>query len=102
VERRALLAAAQIAGLNVLRLMNDTTAGKREENHPFLPLSLRQNYYFAVGLSYGLYSQELPEADQPPKNIVFLDVGYCSTQLAAVAYNKGKLKVRFNVRERMV
>ncbi|OQV14766.1 Heat shock protein 105 kDa [Hypsibius exemplaris] len=72
VERRALLAAAQIAGLNVLRLMNDTTA---------------------VALSYGLYSQELPEGDQPPLNVVFLDVGYCSTQLASVAYNKGKFKV---------
>lgn len=46
-----------------------------------------------VALSYGLYSQDLPEVDQPPKNIVFIDIGYATTELAAVAFNKGRLKV---------
>ncbi|GAV07856.1 HSP70-5 [Ramazzottius varieornatus] len=72
VERRALLAAAQIAGLNVLKLMNDTTA---------------------VALSYGLYATDLPDADQPPRTVVFLDVGYATTQLVAASFNRGKLKV---------
>ena len=46
-----------------------------------------------VALAFGLYHQELPEPDQPAKNVVFVDVGYTSTQIGAVAYNRGKLKV---------
>ncbi|XP_055339853.1 heat shock 70 kDa protein 4-like isoform X2 [Paramacrobiotus metropolitanus] len=72
IERRALLTAAQIGGLNVLRLMNEPTA---------------------VALCYGLYAQELPDANQPARNVVFIDVGYATTQMSAVGFNKGKLKV---------
>ncbi|XP_037807800.1 heat shock 70 kDa protein 4 isoform X1 [Lucilia sericata] len=69
-ERRALLDAAQIAGLNVLRLMNETTA---------------------TALSYGFYKQDLPE--DKPRNVVFVDCGHSSLQVSACAFTKGKLKM---------
>ncbi|GIY22192.1 heat shock 70 kDa protein 4L [Caerostris darwini] len=70
VERRAILDAAEIAGLNVLRLMNEPTA---------------------VALAYGFYKQDLPE--DKPKNVVFVDLGNSSLQATACAFNKGKLKI---------
>ncbi|GFQ93043.1 heat shock protein 105 kDa [Trichonephila clavata] len=69
-ERRAILNSAEIAGLNVLRLMNEPTA---------------------VALAYGFYKQDLPE--DKPKNVVFVDLGNASLQATAVAFTKGKLKV---------
>merc|ERR1719508_262667 len=69
-ERRALLDSAKMAGLNVLRLMNDTTA---------------------TALAYGIYKQDLPETDKPARNVVFVDVGHTGTQVAACSFNKGKL-----------
>ena len=71
-ERRALLDAAQIAGLNCLKLMNETTA---------------------VALNYGLYNTNLPEQADKPYTVAFVDVGYSQTQVSICAYNKGKLKV---------
>ncbi|XP_067141998.1 heat shock 70 kDa protein 4 [Centruroides vittatus] len=70
VERRALLDACQIAGLNVLRLMNETSA---------------------VALTYGFYKQDLPE--DKPKNIIFVDMGHSALQISACAFSKGKLKI---------
>jgi len=71
-ERRALLDSAKMAGLNVLRLMNDTTA---------------------TALAYGIYKQDLPETDKPARNVVFVDVGHTGTQVAACSFNKGKLNM---------
>jgi heat shock protein 4 len=71
-ERRAMIDSAQIAGLNCLKLMNDTTA---------------------VALAYGLYQQVLPEPTEKPHNVVFVDIGYSSVQCSAVAFNKGKLRM---------
>ncbi|KAL4703379.1 hypothetical protein ACJJTC_011168 [Scirpophaga incertulas] len=71
-ERNALLNAAAIAGLNVLRLMNETTA---------------------TALTYGIYKQDLPAPEEKPKNVVFVDFGHSSLQVAACAFNKGKLRV---------
>ncbi|XP_013175136.1 PREDICTED: 97 kDa heat shock protein isoform X1 [Papilio xuthus] len=71
-ERMALLDAAGIAGLNVLRLMNETTA---------------------TALTYGIYKQDLPAPEEKPRNVVFVDFGYSSLQVAACAFNKGKLRV---------
>lgn len=70
VERRAVLDAAEIAGLNVLRLMNETTA---------------------VALAYGFYQTDLPE--DKPKNVVVVDLGNSSLQVTACAFTKGKLKI---------
>ena len=67
-----MLDAAQIAGLNVLRLMNDTTA---------------------TALSYGIYKQDLPGPDEKSRNVIFVDMGHSDVQVSACAFNKGKLKV---------
>ena len=49
-----------MAGLNVLKLMNDTTA---------------------TALAYGIYKQDLPEPDKPSRNVVFVDCGHTGTQV---------------------
>lgn len=71
-ERRAMMDAAQVAGLNCLKLMNDTTA---------------------VALTYGLYQTSLPELNEKPHHVVFVDMGYSSVQCSLVAFNKGKLRM---------
>ncbi|XP_026972367.1 heat shock protein 105 kDa isoform X2 [Sagmatias obliquidens] len=71
-ERRSVLDAAQIVGLNCLRLMNDMTA---------------------VALNYGIYKQDLPGLDEKPRVVVFVDMGHSAFQVSACAFNKGKLKV---------
>ena len=71
-ERRAILDACQIAGLNCLKLMNDTTA---------------------VALTYGLYHSSLPELTEKPHIVAFVDIGYTQVQASAVAFNKGKLRM---------
>ncbi|XP_051171051.1 97 kDa heat shock protein isoform X2 [Leptopilina boulardi] len=71
-ERQALLDAARIAGLNVLRLFNETTA---------------------TALCYGIYKQDLPTVDTAPRNVVFVDCGYASLQVSICAFHKGKLKM---------
>ncbi|XP_037117827.1 heat shock 70 kDa protein 4b [Syngnathus acus] len=71
-ERRSVVDAAQIAGLNCLRLMNETTA---------------------VALAYGIYKQDLPAPEEKARNVVFVDLGHCGYQTSVCAFNKGKLKV---------
>ncbi|XP_042630283.1 heat shock 70 kDa protein 4L-like isoform X1 [Cyprinus carpio] len=72
IERRSLMDATQIAGLNCLRLINDTTA---------------------VALAYGIYKQDLPNPEEKPRNVVFVDIGHSSYQVSIASFNKGKLKV---------
>ncbi|KAF2880978.1 hypothetical protein ILUMI_25194 [Ignelater luminosus] len=71
-ERKALLDSAAIAGLNVLRLFNETTA---------------------TALSYGIYKQDLPAPEEKPRNVIFVDCGHSSLQVAACAFHKGKLRM---------
>ncbi|XP_067842079.1 heat shock protein 105 kDa-like [Heptranchias perlo] len=71
-ERSSVLDAAHIAGLNCLRLMNDTTA---------------------VSLAYGIYKADLPAPEEKPKIVVFADMGHSAFQVSVCAFNKGKLKV---------
>uniref|UniRef100_A0A8C5FIA8 Heat shock protein 4b n=1 Tax=Gadus morhua TaxID=8049 RepID=A0A8C5FIA8_GADMO len=71
-ERRSVVDAAQIAGLNCLRLMNETTA---------------------VALAYGIYKQDLPAPEEKARIVVFVDVGHSGYQTSVCAFNKGKLKV---------
>ena len=73
--RHAVFEAATVAGLNVLRLMSETTA---------------------VALAYGIYKQDLPGTEDKPRNVVFIDCGQSNVQVCVVAFNKGKLKVRRN------
>ncbi|XP_044256053.1 heat shock 70 kDa protein 4 isoform X1 [Tribolium madens] len=71
-ERKALMDSAAIAGLNVLRLFNETTA---------------------TALSYGIYKQDLPGPDDKSRNVVFVDCGHSSLQVFACAFNKDKLRM---------
>ncbi|EJW79681.1 hypothetical protein WUBG_09411, partial [Wuchereria bancrofti] len=71
-QRRALLTAVRIAGLNCLQILNETTA---------------------VALAYGIYKQDLPAENEPPRIVAFIDVGHSAAQAVLVAYNKGKLTV---------
>ncbi|KAM3868552.1 heat shock 70 kDa protein 4a [Diretmus argenteus] len=71
-ERRSVIDAAQIAGLNCLRLMNETTA---------------------VTLAYGIYKQDLPAPEEKPRLVVFVDLGHSGYQVSVCAFNKGKLKI---------
>uniref|UniRef100_A0A182V951 Heat shock 70 kDa protein 4 n=1 Tax=Anopheles merus TaxID=30066 RepID=A0A182V951_ANOME len=71
-QRQALLDAANISGLNVLRLMNETTA---------------------TALSYGFYKQDLPTPEEKPRNVIFVDCGHASLQISACAFHKGNLKM---------
>lgn len=71
-ERQALLDAAGISGLNVLRLVNETTA---------------------TALSYGFYKQDLPAPEEKSRNVIFVDCGHSALQVSACAFHKGKLKM---------
>lgn len=71
-ERRSVIDAAQIAGLNCLRLMNETTA---------------------VALAYGIYKQDLPAPEEKARTVVFVDLGHSGYQTSVCAFNKGKLKI---------
>lgn len=71
-ERSALIDAAQIAGLNILHLLNETTA---------------------IALLYGFYKTDLPPPEEKPLNVVFVDFGQSQLQVSTCAFNRGKLKM---------
>ena len=73
IQRRALLDAAEIAGLKCLRLINDTTA---------------------TALGYGITKSELPEGEQRPRRIAFIDIGYSDYTCSIVEFRKGELAVK--------
>lgn len=68
-ERRAVLQAAQMAGLKVLQLINDNTA---------------------VALNYGVFRRK--DIDSTPKNVMFYDMGSGSTTATIVSYQTVKTK----------
>lgn len=76
-QRRAVLDAAEVAGLNALRLMNDTTAS---------------------ALGYGITKTDLPE--DKPRNVVICDIGHSNYSVAVVAYKKGQLNVKSTAYDR--
>merc|ERR1719482_1858641 len=69
-ERHSMLDAASIAGLNCLRLMNDSTA---------------------AALSYGIYKTDMPTDKET--NVAFVDCGAMDTTISIVSFIKGKLTV---------
>ncbi|KAF8940242.1 heat shock protein 70 family [Dissophora ornata] len=71
IQRRAVLDASEIAGLNVLRLINDSTA---------------------TALGYGITKTDLPE--DKPRNVCFVDVGHSTYTVSIVSYIKGQLTVK--------
>ncbi|CAP70366.1 uncharacterized protein PODANS_3_4490 [Podospora anserina S mat+] len=73
IQRRALIDAAEIAGLRPLRLINDTTA---------------------AALGYGITKLDLPGPDEKPRRVAFVDVGYSSYTCSIVEFKKGELSVK--------
>jgi molecular chaperone DnaK (HSP70) len=72
-ERAAWLEASKIAGLNCLRLFNETTA---------------------TALAYGIFKTDLPEVGQDPRRVVFVDCGYTQTTVSMAHFNKGQLQMK--------
>lgn len=68
-ERRAVLQAAQVAGVKVLQLINDNTA---------------------VALNYGVFRRK--DIDSTPKSVMFYDMGSGSTTATIVTYQTVKTK----------
>lgn len=72
-QRRSLMDAAEIAGLKLLRLMNDTTA---------------------AALGYGITKLELPGPEENPRRVAFIDIGHSNYTCSIVEFRKGELTVK--------
>ncbi|KAF2787359.1 heat shock protein 70 [Melanomma pulvis-pyrius CBS 109.77] len=72
-QRRAILDAADIAGLKCLRLINDTTA---------------------TALGYGITKTDLPGPEEKPRRVVFVDIGHSNYTASVVEFRKGELAVK--------
>lgn len=73
IQRRSLIDAAEIAGLKLLRLINDNTA---------------------AALGWGITKLDLPGPEEPPKRVAFVDIGHSSYTVSIVEFKKGELSVR--------
>ncbi|KAI9669460.1 MAG: adenyl-nucleotide exchange factor sse1 [Caeruleum heppii] len=73
VQRRNLIDAAEVAGLKLLRLINDTTA---------------------VALGYGITKLDLPSAEEKPRRVAFVDIGHSTYTCSIVEFKKGELSVK--------
>jgi heat shock protein 4 len=78
-QRRAILDAADIAGLNCLRLLNDNTA---------------------VALGYGITKLDLPTAEEKPRRVVFVNIGHSNYTATVVEFRKGELAVKSSAWDR--
>ncbi|KAJ6145507.1 Hsp70 chaperone Hsp88 [Penicillium chermesinum] len=79
VQRRAMIDAGEIAGLNVLRLVNDTTA---------------------TALGYGITKMDLPGPEEKPRRVVFVDIGASDYTATVVEFRKGELNVKSTAYDR--
>jgi len=71
-QRRSLLDAAEISGLKVLRLINETTA---------------------TALGYGITKLDLPGPEEKPRRTAFIDIGHSNYTCSICEFRKGELKV---------
>ncbi|EME86403.1 uncharacterized protein MYCFIDRAFT_60889 [Pseudocercospora fijiensis CIRAD86] len=71
-QRRGLLDAAEVAGLKVLRLINETTA---------------------TALGYGITKTDLPGPEEKPRRVAFIDIGHSNYTCSICEFRKGELKV---------
>jgi heat shock protein 4 len=78
-QRRAIIDAADIAGLKCLRLMNDNTA---------------------VALGYGITKLDLPTAEEKPRRVVFVNIGHSNYTATVVEFRKGELAVKSSAWDR--
>ncbi|KAM3485804.1 hypothetical protein MY8738_001090 [Beauveria namnaoensis] len=72
-QRRALFDASELAGLKLLRLINDNTA---------------------AALGWGITKLDLPGSDEPPKRVFFVDIGHSNYTCSIVEFRKGELAVK--------
>lgn len=79
VQRRALYDAAEISGLKLLRLMNDTTA---------------------AALGWGITKLDLPTAEEKPRRVAFIDIGHSNYTCSIVEFKKGELAVKATAYDR--
>ncbi|KAM5370551.1 hypothetical protein ACJZ2D_008484 [Fusarium nematophilum] len=73
IQRRALIDAAEIAGLKLLRLINDGTA---------------------AALGWGITKLDLPGPEERPRRVCFVDIGHSSYTVSIVEFKKGELAVK--------
>ncbi|PFH55201.1 hypothetical protein XA68_10392 [Ophiocordyceps unilateralis] len=73
IHRRALLDAAEIAGLKLLRLMNDNTA---------------------AALGWGITKLDLPGPEDRPRRVCFVDIGHSNYTCSVIEFRKGELSVK--------
>lgn len=79
VQRRSIIDAAEIAGLKLLRLINDTTA---------------------TALGYGITKLDLPTAEEKPRRVAFVDIGHSNYACSIVEFKKGELAVKSTAYDR--
>ncbi|GAB7357713.1 hypothetical protein MBLNU459_g0377t1 [Dothideomycetes sp. NU459] len=71
-QRRSIIDAAEIAGLKILRLINETTA---------------------TALGWGITKTDLPAPEEKPRRVAFIDIGHSNYTCSVVEFKKGELKV---------
>lgn len=71
-QRRGIIDAAEISGLKVLRLINETTA---------------------TALGWGITKTDLPAPEEKPRRVAFIDIGHSNYTCSIVEFKKGELKV---------
>lgn len=71
-QRYAIADASRIAGLNPVRIVNDITA---------------------AAVSYGVFKTDLPEGEEKPRIVAFVDIGHSNYTCSIMAFKKGELKV---------
>lgn len=79
VQRRSLMDAAEISGLKLLRLINDTTA---------------------TALGYGITKLDLPTGEEKPRRVAFVDIGHSNYICSIVEFKKGELAVKSTTYDR--
>ena len=79
VQRRSIMDAAEISGLKLLRLINDTTA---------------------TALGWGIPKLDLPTGDEKPKRVAFVDIGHSNYTCSIVEFKKGELAVKSTAYDR--
>jgi molecular chaperone DnaK (HSP70) len=73
VQRQSLLSAGAIAGLNVLKIVNEDVA---------------------VGIAYGIYKKGLlPDVKEKPKLVAFVDVGHSAVSASLMEFHERQVRV---------
>lgn len=71
-QRRGIIDAAEVAGIKVLRLINETTA---------------------TALGYGITKLDLPGPEEKPRRVAIVDIGHSNYTCSICEFKKGELKV---------